>query len=319
MHNFKGFYKAIKEYDEIVIARHVGPDPDALCSQIALRDSILATFPNKYVYAVGASVAKFKCFGILDRVDYSNLNNPLLIVLDVPNMNRIDGIDNLEYDAIMQIDHHPKEDIKAKYEWVDINKSSTCQMVAELLLETKLKITKRVAENLFLGIVSDSERFSLKNTSISTFETTKRLLDVSKIEFVNLFDKLYMRPLSEHKFIAYITNNLVVDENKFASIIITDEVLKEFGVDASTPSNLINQFNFIEDFYVWCFATEDKKNNQYKISIRSRGPVINKIANKHNGGGHNFASGARIKTREEVLELFNDLSGACREYEDSKL
>ena len=115
------------------------------------------------------------------------------------------------------------------------------------------------------------------------------------------------------------TNNLVVDENKFASIIITDEVLKEFGVDASTPSNLINQFNFIEDFYVWCFATEDKKNNQYKISIRSRGPVINKIANKHNGGGHNFASGARIKTREEVLELFNDLSGACREYEDSKL
>lgn len=319
MHNFKGFYKAIKEYDEIVIARHVGPDPDALCSQIALRDSILATFPNKSVYAVGASVAKFKCFGILDRVDYSNLNNPLLIVLDVPNMNRIDGIDNLEYDAIMQIDHHPKEDIKAKYEWVDINKSSTCQMVAELLLETKLKITKRVAENLFLGIVSDSERFSLKNTSISTFETTKRLLDVSKIEFVNLFDKLYMRPLSEHKFIAYITNNLVVDENKFASIIITDEVLKEFGVDASTPSNLINQFNFIDDFYVWCFATEDKKNNQYKISIRSRGPVINKIANKHNGGGHNFASGARIKTREEVLELFNDLSGACREYEDSKL
>lgn len=319
MHNLKGLYKAIKEYDEIVIARHVGPDPDALCSQIALRDSILATFPDKYVYAVGASVAKFKCFGILDRVDYSNLNNPLLIVLDVPNMNRIDGIDNLEYDAIMQIDHHPKEDIKAKYEWVDINKSSTCQMVAELLLETKLKITKRVAENLFLGIVSDSERFSLKNTSISTFETTKRLLDVSKIEFVNLFDKLYMRPLSEHKFIAYITNNLVVDENKFASIIITDEVLKEFGVDASTPSNLINQFNFIEDFYVWCFATEDKKNNQYKISIRSRGPVINKIANNHNGGGHNFASGARIKTREEVLELFNDLSGACREYEDSKL
>ena len=187
MHNLKGLYKAIKEYDEIVIARHVGPDPDALCSQIALRDSILATFPDKYVYAVGASVAKFKCFGILDRVDYSNLNNPLLIVLDVPNMNRIDGIDNLEYDAIMQIDHHPKEDIKAKYEWVDINKSSTCQMVAELLLETKLKITKRVAENLFLGIVSDSERFSLKNTSISTFETTKRLLDVSKIEFVNLF------------------------------------------------------------------------------------------------------------------------------------
>jgi bifunctional oligoribonuclease and PAP phosphatase NrnA len=319
MYNFKGLYKAIKESDEIVIARHVGPDPDALCSQIALRDSILATFPDKCVYAVGASVAKFKCFGILDKVDYNTLNNPLLIVLDVPNMNRIDGIEEIEYSSIMQIDHHPKEDILAKYEWVDTNKSSTCQMVAELLLNTKLKITKSVAENLFLGIVSDSERFSLKNTSTSTFDVTKKLLDVSKIEFVDLFDRLYMRPLSEHKFIAYITNYLVVDENKFASIIITDETLKEFGVDPSTPSNLINKFNFIEDFYVWCFATEDKKNNQYKISIRSRGPVINKIANKHNGGGHNYASGARIKTREEVLELFKDLSEACQEYEDNKL
>lgn len=315
--NFKGFYKAIKDNDEIVIARHVGPDPDALCSQIALRDSILSTFPNKKVYAVGASVAKFKCFGVLDKIDYNTLNNPLLIVLDVPNMNRIDGIDYLNYNSIMQIDHHPKEDIQATYEWVDTNKSSTCQMVAELILNTKLKLTKSVSENLFLGIVSDSERFSLKNTSISTFETTKKLLEESHIDFVNLFDKLYMRPLSEHKFIAFITNNLVVDENKFASIIITDEVLKEYNVDASTPSNLINKFNFIDDFYVWCFATEDKKNNQYKISIRSRGPVINKIANKHNGGGHNFASGAKIKTKEEVLELFKDLSEASKEYENN--
>lgn len=315
---YKQIYKGIKEHDEIVIARHIGPDPDALCSQLGLRDSIRATFPNKKVYAVGASVAKFKSFGNLDHPNYELLNNPLLIVLDVPNMHRIDGIDGLNYSNILKIDHHPKEDIKGYIEWVDTDKSSTCQMVTELLLNTKLKITKKVAENLFLGIVSDSERFSLKNTTISTFETTKKLLEVSKIDFVDLFDQLYMRPLSEHKFIAYITNNLKID-NGFASIIITDEVLKEFNVDAATPSNLINNFNFINEFYVWCFATEDKKNNQYKISIRSRGPVINNIASQHNGGGHKFACGCRLKNLDEVNSLFNDLGEACKEYEDNKL
>ena len=241
----------------------------------------------------------------------------MLIVLDVPNIHRIDGIDNLKYDKILKIDHHPKEDIIAEYEWVDIEKSSTCQMVTELLLNTKLKITTKVAENLFLGMVSDSERFSLKNTSISTFETTKKLLEISKIDFVNLYDQLYTRPLSEHKFIAYITNNLKVDENGFASIIITNDVLKEFNVDAATPSNLINKFNFINEFTVWCFATEDIKNKQYKISIRSRGPIINKIASNHNGGGHKFACGCRLKTTEEVNALFNDLSSVCKEYEDN--
>ena len=249
---YKQIYKGIKEYDEIVIARHIGPDPDALCSQLGLRDSIRETFPDKKVYAVGASVAKFKSFGYLDHPNFESLNNPLLIVVDVPNMHRIDGIDGLKYSNILKIDHHPKEDIESFIEWIDTEKSSTCQMVTELLLNTKLKITKKVAENLFLGIVSDSERFSLKNTSISTFETTKKLLEVSKIDFVDLFDQLYMRPLSEHKFIAYITNNLKV-ENGFASIIITDEILKEFNVDAATPSNLINKFNFINEFYVWCF------------------------------------------------------------------
>ena len=39
-----------KKYDTIVIARHIGPDPDALASQIALRDIILNTFQKrKYI------------------------------------------------------------------------------------------------------------------------------------------------------------------------------------------------------------------------------------------------------------------------------
>lgn len=310
-------YKEIKKYNEIVIARHVGPDPDAIASQIALRDSILATFPEKKVYAVGAGVAKFKSYGNLNRVNYNELTKSLLIVLDVPNMNRIDGIENLDYKAILKIDHHPKEDIKAEVEWVDERKSSTCQMVAELILYTKLKLTTKVAENLFLGIVSDSERFSLKNTTYETFDTVKELIKQSNIDFTSLYEILYTRPYNEYKFIAYITNNMTIDENKLGSIKISDAVLKEYNVDLATPSNLINNYNFIEELLVWIFITEDVKNNQYKISIRSRGPVINKIANNYNGGGHKFACGARLNTMAEVDNLIKDLSLACREYEEN--
>ena len=44
---YKKIFKEIKKYDTIVIARHVGVDPDAMASQIALRDSIKLTFPEK--------------------------------------------------------------------------------------------------------------------------------------------------------------------------------------------------------------------------------------------------------------------------------
>ena len=43
---FNEIFDKIKEFDNIVIARHIGVDPDALCSSLALRDSIKLTFPE---------------------------------------------------------------------------------------------------------------------------------------------------------------------------------------------------------------------------------------------------------------------------------
>jgi len=90
----KKILKKIKQYDIIVIARHTSPDPDAIASQIALRDAIKMTFPKKEVYAVGVSVSKFKYYGSLDKIDETNLSkDALLIACDVHNVSRIDGVD----------------------------------------------------------------------------------------------------------------------------------------------------------------------------------------------------------------------------------
>ena len=311
-------FRKIKKYQNIVIARHISPDPDAIATQIALRDSIRLTFPTKKVLAVGVGVAKFKHYGILDKQDYDGLKDVLLIALDVPNMARIDGIENLKYKEIIRIDHHPKEDIPASVEWSDITCSSTAQMISELILETKLAINKKIASNLFLGMVSDSDRFLLKNTTAHTFEVAANLVKETELDFPPLYDKLYIRPFSEIKFQAYIINNLIVLDNAFAYIKISDEVLKEYNVDAATVTNMINNFNFINDFVVWCFIVNDPRNNVIKVSIRSRGPVINTIANRYNGGGHNLASGCRLKTMEEVDELLNELKDAAVNYNSTK-
>lgn len=307
-------FKKIKKYNNIVIARHVSPDPDAICSQIGLRDSIRATFPNKKVLAVGVGVAKFKSYGILDKQNYEGMNDALLIVLDVPNMHRIDGIEGLKYKEIIRIDHHPSEDIKCLTEWADVTCSSTCQMVSELVMDTKLVLNKSIAANLFLGMVSDSDRFLLKNTTAHTFEVAARLIRESDLDFPPLYDQLYIRPFSEIKFEAFLINNLIVDESGLAYIKIGEDTLKEYNVDAATVTNMINNFNFTADYVVWTFVVEDKRNDIIKVSIRSRGPVINTIANKYNGGGHKLASGCRIKTMDEVDKLLEELKIAAKEY-----
>ena len=206
----KQIIKKIKEYDNIVLARHIGPDPDALASEIALRDSIKLTFPKKNVYAVGNAVAKFKYFGDLDRINDENLEKPLLIILDVPNKSRIDGINYDNYDYVIRIDHHPNVEEIADLELVDDKASSTCELIVELINNTKLKMTKSIAENLFLGIVADSDRFLLSYTTPKTFKLVTMLIEENNLDISKLYKSLYMRPINEVRFQSYIALNMVV-------------------------------------------------------------------------------------------------------------
>ena len=309
----KKIYKKIKKYNTIIIARHIGPDPDAVCSQIALRDTIKATFPSKNVYAVGMSVSRFKSFGTLDKINEEELDNPLLIVLDVPNISRIDGITFSRYKEVIKIDHHPYEDKMGDTELVDTTSCSVAQLIGELVLNTRLKLTKEVAENIFLGIVSDSDRFLLQYTTAKTFKIVNQIIEKTNLDFTNLYVRLYERPLNEIRFQGYLAQNLITTENGFAYIKITTDDIKNFGVDSSTASNMINNFNYIKEIKVWTFITYDQKSTMYKVNIRSRNVVINDIAAKYNGGGHKFASGVRTTNEADIDNLIKDLDERCSE------
>ena len=310
----KQILKKIKEYDEIVIARHIGPDPDAISSEIALRDIIKLNFPNKKVYAVGNEVSRFRYFGNLDKISSSELSNEtLMIILDVPKFDRVDYMKKEGFAYTIKIDHHPCDEKVCDLELVDDSAASTTQLITEFVYETKLKMNKNIAENLFSGIVSDSDRFLLSYTTPKTLMLVSKLLDDYKFDLMPLYNNLYERPLDERKFESYIINNLDITENGFGSIVLDNKVFKLFNVDSATASNMVNDFNFIKELKVWAFASWDERNNIFKVNIRSRGTVINEVAEKFNGGGHKFASGARLETLEEVKELFKALDEVCKE------
>lgn len=312
---YKKIYKKIKKYDTIVIARHVGADPDALASQIGLRDVILNTFPNKKVYAVGFPASKFKYLGSLDKFEEEYYKNALLIVTDTPDKKRVDGVDSTLFKDSIKIDHHPFIEKFCKLEWIDSKASSASQMILELIFATKLKLSKEAAEKLYIGIVADTNRFLFSYTSSKTFDLVSTLIKQTHIDFTSLYDNLYLRDMQDIKFWGYIANHLEVTPNGFAYMKITDAILKEYGVDAATAGNMVNEFNFIENIYAWALFSEDVKNENIRGSLRSRGPVINDVASRFNGGGHTLASGVRLSTFEQVDALVEALDQRCKEYQ----
>ncbi len=308
---FAKVYRQIKKYKKIVIARHVGPDPDCLASSFALKESILETFPNKKVYTVGTPVATFKYLGIIDKLTDDMYNDSLLIVLDTPDRRRVDAVEVEKFKYTIKIDHHPFVEAFCNYEIIDDEASSTAQLISDLIFKTPLKMNKEIAEKIFAGIVADTNRFLFDYTSPKTFEVVAKLIKKTNLNFKEIYNNLYMRPLKEKKFQGYIINNITITENGLGYIKITDDILKEYGVDLATAGNLINEFNFINELLVWVIFSEDKNNLVIKCSIRSRGPIINEIASHYQGGGHIYASGARFKSFDEINPLIEELEEAC--------
>lgn len=312
---YKQIYNKIKNADTIVLARHVGPDPDALGSSLGLKQIILDNFPNKKVYSIGNPASKFNFIGIVDKLP-ENLNNKevLLIVTDTPDHRRVDGIDPRNFPNSIKIDHHPFVEKTCALEWIEDAASSASQMVLELVFNTPLKLTKEAAEKLYAGIVADTGRFMFSYSSSKTFELVSKMLKETNIDITKVYNNLYLREYKEIKFQGYMSQNYTITNNKVGYLIINDDILNEYGVDAATPGNMINSFNYINEMLVWVTATLDKELGSYRVSIRSRGPIINETAAKHGGGGHMYASGTRLKTEEEIKSLINDLDKVTEEY-----
>ena len=316
---YKKIYKIIKKYKRIVIARHIGADPDALGSEIALKDIISSTFPDKEVYAVGYPASKFSYMGSLDKMNEEYYKDSLLIVVDLPDKKRIDGVDPTKFSYSIKIDHHPYIETFCDYEWIDDKASSTSQMIMELVFNSKLKMTKFAAERLYLGLVSDTNRFLFSYTTTKTFDLVSKLIKETNIDFTSLYPNLYLRPLKEIKFYGFLVNNLIVTENGFGYVKITEEILKEYNVDAATAGNMVNEFNFIDEIIAWGTFTFDKNRNVIRGSLRSRGPIVNEVASHYNGGGHIYASGCRLTDFDEVDKLVIEMDNACKEYKKEQI
>ena len=311
---YKKIAKEIKKYNIIVIARHIGPDPDALGSSIGLKELILNNFPKKQVYVIGAPASRFRYLGNVDKLPEIDYNKSLLIVTDTPDIKRIDGVSPDKFSKVIKIDHHPFVEKFADIELIDDKASSASQLIIELAKINHFKLNKDIASKLYMGVVADTNRFLYEYTSYKTLELVAWLIKETDLDFTSLYDNLYTKSLKEIVFSGYISLNMKVTDNGLAYIKLIDEILKKYDVDPSTAGNLIENYNNVDKIKVVAFCSEDKGNNYIKCSIRSKGPIINEIASHYNGGGHIYASGARPKTFDEVDKMLEELEKVCQNF-----
>lgn len=297
----------IKQYDTIIIHRHVRPDPDAYGSQGGLAEILKTSFPEKNVYTVGKEEPSLNYLRRLDSIPDETYEGALVIVCDTANTDRICDNRYRNGAKLIKIDHHPNEDPYGDLLWVDTNASSVSEMIYEFYLAGKdqgLKMNDEAARLLFAGIVGDTGRFLFQSTTEKTFAYASEIMtyDFSRPQlFLNMYD------VKENvvRLRGYVLQNFEVLPHGTGKMIITKEIMDQYNVTVSEASGLVESLEIVESVKSWVFFIEEEQ--QIRVRFRSKGPVINTIARKYNGGGHPLASGASIYSWNEVDRILADL------------
>lgn len=305
---------AIKQFDTIIIHRHVRPDPDAYGSQGGLAEMIRASFPTKNVLLAGKNEESLSFLKEMDSISDKQYEGALVIVCDTANQERICDQRYTSGKLLIKIDHHPNDDQYGDIIWVDTNASSASEMIYELFLHGKeqgLQLSSSAARLIYAGIIGDTGRFLFPSTNPQTFKYAGELVQYN-FSFPEIYENLYSTKQNVAYLSGYILQNFTLSSTGVASMILKNDMLKRYNVEPTEASQLVSILGNIEGIKAWVFFVEEE--DQIRVRLRSKGPVINHVAKRYKGGGHPLAAGASIYSWDEVDQVVKDLEEVCRNY-----
>jgi phosphoesterase RecJ-like protein len=320
--------EALKELlatpQSIVILSHTNPDGDAVGSSLAWAEilrkqghQVTCILPNRYPYYLDfmpdiSSVVIFKnddkgvAKEALKRAD-------IIFCLDFHLLSRLeqlgDIIDENQHAKRVLIDHHldPSEDFDLMISYSEA--SSTCYLVA-LIIEQMFgidQISKTMAENLFVGMMTDTGNFAFSSVTPDTFRIVSHLaatgISIPDIH-INVYNSFTE---GRARLFGYVINRKmkIFHNGTVAHMSINEEEMRRFWFQQGDSEGFVNYPLTIKKMKMSAMFTEHS--DFIRVSLRSRGDIdVNLFAQRYfNGGGHkNAAGGKSFMSMEDTLKHY---------------
>ncbi len=315
---YKLVLEKIKKYNTIVIYRHELPDFDAAGTQHGLARWLKDNFPSKTIYTLGNDFEEYtpKLFPKNDNVDLNRLKDFLAIIVDTSIESRIDNKSYKQAKEIIKFDHHPGNDDYGMINIVNTELASCSELLINFisLFEKKYPLSKESSKYFYIGINGDSQRFMTSSTSKTTFEAAIVCLDKGINLSKEIYQPMYEKKIDDLIIQKYILEIFKVSKKGVAYYILKEQELKKFNIKMEQTKKYLSTFANIEGIEIWCSISEDPITHEFWISIRSKNIPISDVAKKYRGGGHALASGANLKSLDELNNFIEDLEELITNY-----
>lgn len=303
-----------------MVTTHRSPDGDAMGSSLALyryltkrKHQVNVITPDDYPEFLHwlPGNDKVVCFAReRERAQQLTAEADLIFCLDFNALDRL-----WEYRAVVEkanvpfviIDHHRDPDDFAQFTFVDINASSTAQLVYEFIeaLGDLSLLDKEIGDCLYTGIVTDTGSFKFPSTSRKTHEVAAEIKRLGS-DTTAIHNLIYDNSSEDRlRLLGYALSEKlqVFKEYNTAIISLSKAELDRFNYQTGDTEGVVNYALSIKGIVLAVMITEKK--GEARISFRSKGEFsVNELAREHfNGGGHrNAAGGIHALPVEQVVE-----------------
>ena len=305
----------------IGICGHIKPDGDAFGSCMGLYLFLRTYYPGirAAVYLEDSYSETFKFVSCSEEIvhDYPE-EEPydVFIVLDCSDTLRIGR--SIDYfnaaKKTVVIDHHVSNPGFGDYDEIQPDASSTSELVA--LLIGKERITREIAEPLYMGIVHDTGVFQYSCTSSRTMTVGGWLMDTGIDNAAICADTYFKKTYHQNQVLGRaLTESIMMLDGRVIYSVIRIREMKFYEIGPKDLEGIVSQLRVTEGVETALFLYETGI-HEYKVSMRSSGKVdVAKIAVYFKGGGHKMAAGCNMNG--DVHDVVNNIVAKVAEQLDA--
>lgn len=289
----------LKGVVSVGISGHIRPDGDCVGSTLAMYNYISTYYPEIKVEMYLQPIQDvFLFLKNADKIHHDfdeDKTFDLFIVLDCGDKDRL-GPSAKYFEAAKHtlcIDHHVSNQAFAEENYIIPDASSTCELVFNVL--ERDKITKEIAECLYLGIAHDTGIFQYSCTSAKTMNDAGILMDMG-IDYPKIItETYYLKSYEQNRLLGYaLLNSKLYLDGKVIVSYLTREDMEKFHCTTKDLEGIVNQLRVTKGTEVALFLYECE-DDSFKASLRVTGDVnVAEIAQVFGGGGHIKAAGCNV-------------------------
>jgi len=295
--SLKRIVSALNDGGSFLITTHRDPDADGIGSMLALGKALVNADKDVVLWTeapVPPPNNRLKgADSIVQYIDPER-NFDVVVVLDCAEIERAGRLQGNpgKLKPLINIDHHETNSFFGDLNLVDVNSSSTGELIFKVIKQGGFPVDRDVAGNVFAAIQADTGSFRYDNTSPTCLRIAAEMMDHGASPWKISREVMDGYSLSRLRLLEMALGTLEFHHaGKIGMMTIFLGMFSKAGAGPEDSERFVDYPRFVSGVEIAVLIRQTGEND-YKFSLRSNSRVnVAQLASRFGGGGHAKAAG----------------------------